>query len=257
MPDTVTVLSTDFREMLKDIPDASTHLAIADWPFFKGELNPKVLKMYHDGVKEAMRILTPDGNFISVHYPKNQVKIAVEADKYGLQLRDQIEIPTIKMVKRKDECARAHISVWVYSKSDTRIFRGSQEYGQFYNRPDLNSDIWTAIFKNGFWSKDYEIQVPEAMPRKVVSQLLDMYQGPKVVDYFGGSGNFPIECLERGLDCTAAELNSNHFQLINQRLADTAQTFIDKAIESYTTTGGITWQRVEKKDNAKVRKQGT
>lgn len=260
MSSTISVYPTDFRKMLDTVPDKSADLVIADWPFNRGVIDRDTLELFRDGVKEAARIIKPNGNFVSVHYIHCNAEVYLLCKRYRLQLRDNIILRLVNKVKKEGYLGRETVSIWVFSKDEHRIFNDSKNFknGRFFDGRKINTitDLWLEKqFRNG-WRKDKD-KVSEAMPAWVVSKLLDIYsvRGCSVVDYFGGSGNFTVECYKRGLKCTAAELNSKHFRIINQRLAEVSKIFIDRAEQlSYTTPERKTWPNVAKWNIMKPRK---
>lgn len=234
------VISGDFRKMLKGVKDESADLVILDWPFMGGGISPTVLKMYHEGIRETARILSQRGNAVSVHYIVNNFYVFKEAEYYGLKPMDMNVVQLKMKTKHKNRMGQSYITIQVYSKNEmARIFNDSSRKikgGKYFVLSHVLSDLWEGQFRNGYSRKAYNESIPEAMPKSVVKKIMDIYSTPDsvVVDCFGGAGNFPLECLQRGLQCTAAEINSNHLRIINRRLADAAKLLVNKAAQAYT-----------------------
>lgn len=232
----------DFRNMTATIKDNTADLIVADWPFNKGIINKDIAKLYHDGVSEASRLVSNVGNFVSIHYPVNNTIISSEAFKYGFKLIDANIIQLVRKIKSYNQVGRGYITIYSFSKSPmTRLFNDPSVFRGRYSRSDfVLTDLWEERqFRNGYWNKEYNENIPEAMPKSIVCKILDLYtkQDSLVVDYFGGSGNFLIECKKRNINCITSENNIEHYNIIKRRLASLSIELLNKASNEYTNKG--------------------
>ena len=237
----------DFRMMLNTVPSATVDLAVADWPFNDGMIDRENLKMYYEGVREASRILTERGNFVSVHYPQSNRYVTEYAKKKGLYLIDDFIAKSVAKCKSEKEAGKAYVTIYVFSKNpEKRIFNDraakvgklkGKYRGKYFGKDVFISNVWPIAWRNGHGRGDDNVK--EAMPKSAVKLILDMYtkEDSEVVDYFGGSGNFPVMCKQRDLVCTCAELNSKHHQIIQKRLSDLSLELVNMAEKAHTKGG--------------------
>jgi len=196
-------------------------MIMADWPFQVYD------KLYKEVINRSIDILKDGGNFISVLYPENNYYIRKECEDKGLIIGDEISFK-MKMTYclHKNQLPRRTLNALIMTKGslDNRIWYGKQPENKRMFAAEKFKEItnaWTDVqFKNGFYRKHLKLKHSEAMPYRVVKDLLKLTVNTddNVLDLFGGSGNVASECMKRNIPCITTEIQEDNCKIIKKRL---------------------------------------
>lgn len=269
----VVIANRDYLQQAQNLNSKSFQLIMADWPFLKGTISKESLKMFKNGVREASRLLSSDGNFVSLNYPIPSIHIAIVAKKYGLEVVDSIPILRHQKYKFLNRLGFEWLNLLVFIRKGClhkRILVGDQKLrgGIYWKKGLVPGDFWSGEYSSyndtsekklrfpefaaGYRVKDRTVNVPEAMSRFYVRKILDTWAVPGIsmFDFFGGCGNFPLECIDRNVYCLATELDYKRFIEIKRRIKalkscevieagnkiDDLEMLSNKALESINTS---------------------
>lgn len=253
------VYHADCTEVLRELPDRSVDLVIADPPYYrmKGEFDfvfqtvSEYLEWCLAWVGECYRILKPTGAF----YCWGSCQMI---DKLSTQVLDRFD-----WIKR-------NLIVWNYrtGRPAKATYRNEAEFLWFYSNPlhEINIDavripydeggekdkrknpkgkscgnVWEfpRIMPNYKEATEHPTQKPEKLAERML--LASSRTGDLVVIPFAGSGSEIVQCIKNGRDFIASEINESYVEnIILPRLQkETEQDFIASAQEK----GGFLCQR--------------
>lgn len=215
----------DCLELMKDIPDGSVDLVLADPPYNISRQN-NFATMGRNGIEfgtwdkgfnqfswldELPRILSKDGSVIIFNDWKNIGEIARYCERLGLVIKDLLRWKKSNpMPRNRDrryitdfECA-----VWLTNAKAKWTFN---RQSRNYQRP---------VFEVPAVSGKEKVH-PTQKPVKLLEELIKIHTdiGCMVLDPFMGSGSTGVACINTGRSFIGIELEQSFFNVAIDRIA--------------------------------------
>lgn len=237
------VYKKDVVEFLKDLPDSSAQLLIADppynisfdggkgWDTFSSE--EAYLKWSKEYLKEAERVLAPGGSLLVWGTMKTdtflKLKLEVLNKLESLVSQGELIWENNWGGRGSSNFARKHEYCWHYSKGEPFLFNSDSVRKERKMKVNLRTGlpyekgtIPTRIFQenNHTTSKDRVNWHPTPKNIKVISTLIEAYsnKGDLVLDLFSGSGTTSLCAMRLDRPSLGCEIDEDYFKKITERL---------------------------------------
>lgn len=227
----------DAVELLKEMPDCSVDLIVADPPYNLGKDygNNHDLKGFDEYIEfsknwlsEAARVLKPTGTiyvFMGVRFISYLYDILDRDLK--LFFNSWIVWHYTQGLGKTKGFSPRHDDVLMFSKSKKPIFnldnvRVPQKYYRARNnmRGANPGDVWT--FSHVHYSNPNRQNHPTQKPEGIIERMIlaSTNKGDVVLDPFSGSGTTMRVCQQTGRKGIGLELNPEYLEMTNQRLSE-------------------------------------
>ncbi len=232
--------------MAQRLPSASCDLIITDPPFAiefcakRSNYNrtaSRVLEGYNeissedylqfsrDWLKQARRVLKPDGSLFIFSGWNNLKDILIAADELGFHQVNHIIWKYQFGVATKRKFVTSHYHCLFYCIDDRkRTFNQNARFtgeertftGGSARYRDME-DVWD--IKREYWTGD--VKTPTKLPREIVSKILDYTSKPGdlILDPFLGSGQVAVVSALKQRQFVGFEIVPEYFDFIQKRLA--------------------------------------
>ncbi len=174
-------------------------------------------------ISGAAGILRPGGAMCVVTGPDQSGAVQLAGERAGLWQQNSVVIrkPAFVMPTTRRN-ALSHTRMTVLRKGPKRL---DHTYNLLPEMPRAESgklypqDVWDDI---PLYQRTRLYRYPNQLPPILVDRVVRMYsnQGDLGVDFFSGSGTFPLVCLLRGRRCIASDLNPKAIQFGMGRILD-------------------------------------
>lgn len=232
----------DVIELLKKVPDSSVDCIYADPDYNVGVKynDSRYTKKFEDYItwcvnwsQECHRVLTEDGNFFIINYPKNNAYLRTRyLDREFYDVNEYVWIYNTNIGHSKKRFTTAHRSVLHCTKSKNNKFFKENVAEPYENPTDKRikkliqsgkpgrmpySWLYFDLVKNvGFTKTFHACQIPEGLSSTLIRASTK--PGDVVLVLFGGSGSEIIECRKLGRHFVSSEIDRKYHKLIMQRL---------------------------------------
>ena len=224
------ILLQDTLEFLRNLPDGCANLIVADPPYsINKEFGATTRKMGFDEwlqwcgdwLKEASRILAPDGNLAVYSLHQSAAFLHVAMHSMGLVYRRQIvwHYENGFSTYKHGPAAEYEVILWFahsarstfnslrvpYKSSERLRYRVTKNGKEWTPNPEgrLEGDVWKIPTLAGKRFADEKVAHPTQKPIRISEKLINMLSDPGdlVIIPFVGSGS----------ECVAARLNDRNF----------------------------------------------
>lgn len=240
------IINDDALVFLKSIPDNSVDLVLTDPPYFIGfdggkgwdsqwSTEREYLDWCASWTKECVRVLKPNRMMIVWGTLKTDtfLKYKLETVETNRELVSQNEIIWSYNWggRSKSNFARKHEYAWCFSKGDTFLFNADDvrierkmkvnpRNGEAFMQGTIPTLVWEK--NNHTTSKDFVGWHPTTKNLDILERIIRAYSNPGdvVLDAFLGSGSTAVAAIRSGRDCIGAEIDSEYFDLMQDRLSN-------------------------------------
>ena len=242
------ILLQDTLDFLRNIPDGSADLIIADPPYsINKEFGSTTRKMGFDEwldwccewLREATRVLSPDGNLTVYSLHRSAAFLHVAMHSMGLVYRRQIvwHYENGFTTYKHGPAAEYEVILW-FAHNARSVFNPSRRPYKSHERlrykvtkngkewtpnPEgrLEGDVWNIPTLAGRRFSDERVAHPTQKPLSLSSKLITLFSNPGdlVVVPFAGSGSECVAARTNGRNFIGAEINPGYVAIANRRLA--------------------------------------
>jgi len=237
------IICGDCLEVMKDIPDKSINLVIADPPYYKIMKNDwdnqwKIKKEYlfwcTHWIKECKRVLK---NLGSLYVWCNAItkKSDIILDIYQI-LKKYLIFQSWIVWRRQFTHGN---SLWLQVQEVCLFFSNSNQFVKNSFRVDSDkfekvsnrcSNVWYIkdVTKQGYYVNKESVGHPSQKPVEAIERLIkgSSNKDDIILDPFLGSGTTAVACKELGRKFIGIEINPEYCKIAEKRLKNTMETFL-------------------------------
>ncbi len=241
------VFNEDVLSVLKRLPDSSLDVVYGD-PDYNVGINyagknyttawNTYIEWYIELAKESLRVLKPTGNLYFINYPKQNAHLRVRyLDENAFAVHDYVWVYNTNVGHSPKHFTTAHRSILHATKSKENHFYKDNVAEPYLNPTDKRirqriaeghlgrmpySWLYHDLVKNVSKDKTFHAcQIPLGLVKTLITSCTQ--EGDSVMILFGGSGSEIVLCKELKRHFISAELHSDYYQMIIDRLENSGK----------------------------------
>jgi len=206
------IICGDCLEVMKDIPDKSVDLIIADYPFNCQDGRKDYVAFVGETVKEFMRVSKDVCNLLVINNPNNYFKTANFYKEWTL-------INELSLIRRGSLRPAYHFGF----QHNNCLVLNKGGIKNKWNGAKKNHDksFLTDVieYQNGYRGKK-GVWHPQALPESFVKKFVEILsdKGDLVLDCFMGSGTTGLVCKKIDRNFIGIEISPEYCKIAEQRL---------------------------------------
>jgi site-specific DNA-methyltransferase (adenine-specific) len=208
----------DCLELMKDIPNESVDMIIADYPFNAQDKIREYPKLIDETSKEFYRVLKRNSILLIINNPPN-IFSTIYAYRNFIY-RNGIALIRKGALRPAWHFGFQHNYCLVLIKPDTN---GEANIKLKWNGCKKNHDksfmTDVIVYQNGYRGKGKDWH-PQAIPLDLTKKFIGIFtdKGELVLDPFMGSGTTAVACKQLGRNFIGIELSKEYCKIANKRL---------------------------------------